>query len=812
MTFALHRAGAWRLSGTSLAIVLTLSLGVWACTTVFSIVNGVLLRPLPLPHPDELIQIRTTNPLLGTQPTGNAIADYFDWRDQSQVFQKLAIHLTLDFNLPGDRGETALPVRVSFASSELFSLLGVPAALGRTFVHAEEQPGSDLYTVILSHDLWVRRYGGSPEVIGKAVTLDSTRFQVVGVMPAGFRFPVNSDAWAPIESWFDRFESTPRASSRSGRGTAAIGRLRPGVGMAAVNADLDTVAARLEQAHPQTNSGVRYLVTPLRETFVLGIRPYLTPLAVGATLVVLIACLNVTNLLIARAADRRRDIAIRIALGITRGRLIQGLVVETLLLSVLGSLLGLGLSAIALRALEAAVPITLPYWMTFAIDWRVLSFVTVVAIAMAIPAGLAPAEQAFRYDHSSALKAETRASVGSRWARSRGRVLATVEVSLAFLLLVAAGLMLRTISSLHDVQPGLTPDHLLVAYISPPGDRYKATPPYPPYASLYLRLLERLQALPGVKGVAASRAVPFDGTRTVGLGPVTLDGQTDDQQRRNALATNTTVSASYFDVAGVPLLRGEVFSGRESLATPRVTIVSAAMARRLWPQETPLGKRLKIGDVQSSNAWHTVIGVVGDVRYRGLNEEPEPTAYYPFTQATAGDMNLLVRTDGPPLDRARNVEHTIGLVDPGLAVYSVRTMEAIVADSIWQQRLWGTVLGIFAAVALALAAVGIYGVLSWSVRQRQREMAVRLALGAGRRGVVALALGDGMRPALAGLVCGLLASLVVTRTLSAVLFGVSPFDTVILLVAAAAVAMVCGVACCIPAWHASRVDPSTVLK
>jgi putative ABC transport system permease protein len=802
----------WQRPGFTLAVVLTLGLGIGANTTIFSVVNGVLLRPLPYLEPDRLVQVQSYQIRAGSRPIGNSLADYLDWRAQSRTFEHLALYTTLDFNLPGD-GTEPLPVRVNFATSELFSVLGVHPHIGRVFVHPEERPGEDLYSVILSHELWRRRFNSDPNTLGRLIKLDTTHYRVVGVMPPWFRFPDNSDAWAPLESWLDRSRNTMRTYSRDMRGYAAIGRLRRGVDAAQVQVDLETVAQRLDRQFSQTNTGVRFAAAPLREAQVSDIRAYLTPLLGAAAFVCLIACVNVTNLLLARAGERRKEVAVRIALGAGRGRLIRELLGESLLLSLLGGALGLAFALVSVRVLHASIPIDLPFWMTFELDWRVLTYACALVLAIGTAAGLAPALQAFRDDHDRVLKEESRGAVGGRASRIGRGLLVVSEVSFSLVLLIGAGLMIRSFLNLRHVDPGFRSDNLLVVYVSPPGDRYKASPPYPAYTSLYQRILDRLRVLPGVEGAAGTRVIPYAGKGTIGPGtPVTLGGQSAPEQERNPLVRGITISPDYFRVAGIPLLQGRTFTEEETLARPRVAIVNDAMARRLWPGADPVGQRIRPGGLNSKDDWYTVIGVVGSVKYSGLHVDNELTLYYPYTQRGAGDLHFLIRTRGAPLQWVDAVQREIWSVDPDLAIYSLRSMTSILVNSIWQQRLWGAVFSVFAVVAVVLALIGIYGVLAWSVRQRRRELGVRIALGAQRHDVVALIVGQGMRLVFVGLAGGLVASAILTRSLSSLLFGIGASDPLVWLGVFVLLSAACAVACYVPARRASTVDPIAVLK
>jgi putative ABC transport system permease protein len=631
-------------------------------------------------------------------------------------------------------------------------------------------------------------------------------------MPPEFRFPDNADAWAPIESWFDRFKRTMRSFNRDARGWAVVGRLRSDLEPAEIGADLERVARRLESDHPHTNTGVRFFVAPLRDAHVNDIRPYLPPLLGAAAFVLLIACVNVTNLLLARATERQKEMAVRIALGASRGRVIGHLVAESTTLALLGAALGIGVSLVSVRALRASIPIELPRWITFDLDWRVLSYACLLALGVGAIAGIAPALRALRQDPDRALRADSRGAVGSRTTAFARAVLVVSGVSFSLVLLVGAGLMLRSFANLQRVDPGFRPERLLVVYVSPPGDRYVSTPPLPAYTSLYQRILERLRSLPGVDGAAGTRVIPYDGRGAIRQpGPLTIDGQGIAEQERNPLVRGVVISPDYFRVSGIPL-RGRAFGEQETQAYARVAIVNEAMAARFWPGSDPIGKRIKPGGAASPGDWFTVIGVAGNVRYAGLQVDSELTVYYPYTQVTAGDFNFIVRTRGAPLESVRAVQREIWAVDPDLAIYSLRDMTSILAGSIWQQRLWTAVLWVFAAIALALALVGVHGMLAWSVRQRSRELGVRVALGASPRSVVALILRQGMTLASIGIVLGLAVSVVAMRMLSTLLFGIAASDSLTWVGVSLIVPAVCAAACYFPARRAAAIDPMAALK
>jgi putative ABC transport system permease protein len=796
--------------GFAAAILFTTGLAVGANTTIFSFANGILLRPLPYRNPEQLVQVRSFSPQRGDDLLNNSPPDFLDWRERNKVFEKLALYVTIDQNMPGEN-ET-LPVHVTFVSSDLFQLLGVEPLLGRHFLPQEDQPGGDLRKVILSHHLWQQHFNGDRGVLGRTVKLDTSSYEVVGVMPPEFRFPFRTDVWAPAEAGFNLFGSTSRRWPRTGRGSSVIARLKPGVSLQQAGADMDAVARSLEQTYPQSNTGVRMKLIPLREAEVGTTRPYLLLLLGAVGVVLLIACVNVANLLIVRALDREREFAIRTSLGASRWDIVRQLLAEGLVLSFAGGLFGLGVAFVGVKVLGASIPVDLPFWMRFDIDLRVLAFSFALTLVTGLIFGLVPALQASRLDLNSTLKASGRGLSGGGRQRTRS-LLVVAEVMLSLLLLVGSGLLLRSFLLLQQVALGFTPENVLVVYVSPPSDKYKETDSYPPYAPVYNQILERLRALPGVESAGGAGIVPLEKTdpawRTYAF---TVEGQTPEDQLKNPLIKSVFVSPDYFDVMRIPLLRGRKFSDADTLKTEHVTVISESMAKRFWPGQEPLGKRVKFGSFEMRAPWRTVVGVVGDVKYSGLSAGSELAYYHPYNQVESGDLHFVLKTKGEPAALLNPVRREIRAVDQDVAIFSADTMEKIIRNSIWQRRLWGMLFGIFTFLALLLTAVGIYGVISYSVSLRSHEIAIRMALGAQRNGVLRLIVGQGLKLALLGVALGVVAALFVTRLMSSLLYGVESLDAASFVGSALVLTLVAVAACLLPALRASRIDPVKALR
>ncbi|MEM9595178.1 MAG: ADOP family duplicated permease [Acidobacteriota bacterium] len=801
----------------AIGVILTVGLGIGASVAMVSVVDAVLFRELPYERAEQLMILRSASPEHGAEPVSPSVSDYLDWRARARSFSGLAAFVTLPYNLP--LGDRAFPLEVNFASADFFNVLGAEPALGRVFSHVEEEPGDDLHTVILSHHLWMNRFEGDPSVLGRTILLDTTPYVVTGVMPPdftfGLRFARNADAWAPLESWFARFGETMRSTDRGNRAYYnVVARLEPGVDAAAAERELDGIARALAVEHPGTNKDVGATVTPLREMEVGGLQGFVLPL-VGATwLVLLLACANAANLVLARAVAVEQDTAVRTALGAGRWSLTRALIVECGTLAFGGCVLGTALGAAAVGAMRAAVPVELPSWMSFAVGPRTLALAVVAGAVVAVGVSVAPVLYGLRIDIVSSLRSGGRGGMSTVGARRVRSGLVVAQVALAVVLLVGAGLLAKSVLALSKVDSGLDPELLIAAHVSPPGDKYRGSERFPPYAELYTKVLERLRALPGVAAAGGSNVIPNDGEMDFSLGSVLeREGDTPEMLRNAAPIRVIRTSANYFDVAGIPIVAGRGLRETDRLGSLRVAVVGQATARRLWPGESPIGKRFRRPTPEGSAKWITVVGVAGDVHYAGLDRTPPLAAYVSYNQIVAGSFNFVVRArGGDPAALTEAVQRAVWEVDPQVGVYSVRTMERVLAGSYWQHRLWGGVLAVFAALALALAAVGIYGVMAQVVGERRREIGLRIALGARPGAVLAWVERRVILLAATGALVGVLASLGLARSLHALLFDVAPTDLSTLVAVPVVVVLTAAAAALPSALRAARVDPSATMQ
>jgi putative ABC transport system permease protein len=775
--------------------VLALALGIGANTAIFSVVNAVLLRSLPFREPDRLVVLSSVRPESGARDDVSA-ADFEDWRASSRTFQTLAAWRFWGMALEG-MGEPEELVSIR-ASANLFQLLGVAPAVGRGFRPEGDQPGRDR-VVVLSQGLWQRRFGGDPRIIGRSLTLDGEPYTVVGVMPAGFRFPDDDDVslWLPLA--FQDFET----HSRSVRTFNVLGRLAPGATLAQARAEMEGLAVGLARRYPDTNAGWGAAVMPAREALV-GRNRALVVLLGAVAFVLAIACANVASLLLARASRRRRELGIRTALGASRLRVVRQLLVESALLGFFGAVLGLVLATWGTPAITALAPEGLPQWNPVSLDATVLLFTLAVSLGAAVLAGVVPALQASAPDPVASLReGGTRLTAGSRAGRVQGGLI-VAEVALALVLLVGAGLLLKSFVRLRNADPGFRMENVLVATIFLPSSRY----PEPSREALFFEeLRERVRRLPGVISEGAVTALPMN---PVGIDydlPLEIEGRpaTAGQEPRVDYRVATPV---YFRTLGIPLLRGRDFSETDRPDRPGVMIVNRALARRFFPGEDPVGKRVRTPEGGPLE----IVGVVGDVRHRGLDVAPVPEMFVPFQQAPHGGMTLVARTRGDPLALSAAVKHEVYTLDPNQPITVLTTLDRVVSDTLAAPRFDAVLLGGFAALALALAVLGIYGMLSYAVSQRTQEIGVRMALGARRNEVVRLVMGRGMALAGAGVALGLAGALALTRVLRGLLHEVSPTDPTTLAATALLLVAVALPACWIPARRATGIDPLIALR
>ncbi len=782
--------------------VLTLALGIGANTAIFSVVNAILLRPLAFHDSSRIMLIaeksKYPDPSVSYQ-------NFVDWRDQSHSFESVQGMRASTITLTGAGEPERLNAR--WVTSGLFPLLGVKAGLGRTFRDDEDRAGG-APAVVISYGLWQRRFGGATDVLNKSINLDSRPYTVVGVLPRAFEFLRADDVYLPFTPW----AKTLPDDRNWHPGIFAIGRLKQGVSREQANTEMVAIAKRLEEQYPIYNTGTSADVIPLQEQVVKNVRPALLLLVGAVSFVLLIACANVANLLLARAAYRGREVAIRASMGAGRARLIRQLLTESILLSLAGGIFGLLLAWASLGPLLNISAGSLPLAFTIVgLNRSVLLFTILVSVITGLVFGIAPALRATRLDLRETLNEGSRGSTsGPGHQRLRGILIAS-EFALAMLLLVGAGLLLRSFSRLQDVSTGFQPDHLLVADL--PLSQTAYAKPEQRYG-FFDRLVGRAQTLPGVRSVGAASALPVSGIG--GLLHFNIYGRPPKTPNDYIAAGYRAVTANYFETLSVPLLQGRFLTPADKEKTPAVVVINATMAKTYFPGENPLGKRMQIGATPESEVpWMEVVGVVGDVT-QGLGLEPKSEMYLPYRQADqvlpVFQLSVVLRTVGDPHQQAAALRSALAEIDPNQPLVKVRTMEDNMAATVAQPRFRTWLIGIFAGLALMLAAVGIYGVMSYSVTQRTSEIGIRITLGAQPVDVFRIVLGEGLRFALIGVAVGVAGGLVLTRLLSTFLYGVSATDPLTFFGVAILLIAVSVAACFFPARRATRVDPIVALR
>jgi predicted permease len=782
--------------GFTLVALITLALGIGANTAIFSVVNGVLWRPLPYQTPKQLVMVWENHQARGG-PVNEWLspADFDDWRGQNSVFSDLAALNDWGPTLTG-RDEPE-PLTGAAVSHDMFAMLGVQPSMGRSFSPEEDQTGAP-NVVVLSHELWQRRFSSDQTIVGKSISLNEENYTVIGVMPAGFNFPVipNTQLWRTLR---------PTLNPACQRGCLilrAIGRLKPESSFAGAQADLSTIAARLASQYPDSNSKVGATLVPLHEQLIGSMKRPLLILLGAVAFVLLIACANVANLMLARAATREREMAVRAALGASRGRVIRQLVTESTLLACAGGALGLLLAFWLLRLLVSLSPQGTPRFDEIRIDGYVLGFTLLVAVLTGLIFGLAPALQISKPDLNNSLK-DTGKGVpgGSRGGRLRsGLVIA--EMALALLLLIGSGLLMKSFVLLQRVDPGFNPNQVVTLRVFLNRTHYQAMPQV---VNFYSQLLDREKTVPGVQAVAAISTLPLSGNETDTS--FMIEGRPQPPPNQEPVAWYNSVSPDYFRAMEMRVLKGRTFTDHDDEKSPLVVIISETMARRYWPNEEPLGRRLGHPD-----HWREVVGVVKDVKHFGLDADAPPTMYFPMRQVPARGMNLVVRASGDPSSLVPAVRTQVWAEDKNLAIANLTTMKDLVSSSITQQRFILLLLGCFAALALLLAAVGIYGVMSYAVTQRTHEIGIRMALGARMGDVLKLVVKNGITLALIGIAIGLVLAFALTRLMASLLFGVTPTDLMTFATVSVGLVIVALVACFIPARRATKVDPLVALR
>jgi putative ABC transport system permease protein len=782
--------------GFTAVAVITLALGIGANAAIFSVVNATLLRPLPFDDPDRLIKVTETKlpqfPEFSVSP-GN----FLDWKKQNTVFERLVATQDASLNLV-DVGDPER-LRVDRVTDGFFAMLGARPQLGRDFLPEEDQP-ERANVVILSHGLWQRRFGGDPNIVNRAITLSGRSYTVIGVAPAGFRFgDGGAELWAPMAF------TAEQAQQHGAHYVSAIGRLKPGATLAQARSEMSLIADRLAKQYPDANTGWNVKLTPLLEFTVRDIKPALLVLLGAVAFVLLIACANVANLLLARAAAREKEIAIRTSLGAGRARIARQLLTESVLLAAAGGAAGLVIAKWGMKLLLALAPENLPRMSDVSLDGRALAFTAALTLLTGIGFGIFPAWQASKPNLNETLKDAGRGSTDEGRRRLIRGALVVMEVALALVLLVGAGLLIKSFLRLRSVDPGFNPDNALTMGISLPQRKY---PEENQKLAFYTQLLEKVAALPGVQAAGAVQVAPLSGDGFV-LGFM-IEGRPPYPAGDEPSTNYYSVSPGYFKAIGIPLLRGRLFTERDRKDTTRVVIINETMAKRFFPGEDPIGKRIHV--TMGPVLYREIVGIVGDVKHDGLEEQTGAQTYEPYAQQPFSGMTLIARTAGDPARLSGAIRGEVLKIDKEQPVSNIRTLKDFLSTAVAQQRFSVLLLGIFAAVAMTLACVGIYGVLSYSVTQRRREIGVRMALGAARRDVLRLVIGHAMLLTLTGVAIGLGAAFALTRAMSTLLFGVSATDPTTFGLIALLLVAVALLAALVPARRATKVDPMVALR
>ena len=784
--------------GFTSVVVLTLGLGIGANAAIFSVMNAVLLRPLPYPASDRIMTLWTDNGAQGWPEDVSSYPNFADWRAQNTTFTEMAAYQPRATRTLTGNGEPE-QVQGSVVVPTFFQVMGVGPARGRTLV-MDDLTG-DRQVVVLSDGAWRRRFGEDPSIVGKTIVLNGTAHEVVGIMPPGFAFPEPS-----TELWL----SYPASVTQRNRGSfsfSVVGRLKPGVTVEQARAELSTIAARLESQYPETNANLGVTIVPLRESTVGDVRPALLMLMGAVGFVLLIACANTANLLLARGATRTREIAVRSALGAGRGRIVRQLLTESACLALLGGAFGLLLAKWGVDALVALAPTALPRMHEVRVDGTILLFTVVASLATALLFGLPPALRASTVQLSEMMKAGARGMSSARGGSRLRRALVVSEIALALMLLIGAGLLLASYRQLSNVTMGFDAENVLTARVSLTSAKF----PRPPMArAFYQHLLQRTEALPGVRSAAYTTSLPL--SVSVEGATMAIEGRAPTPDLDNKEVRRSVVSPSYFATLGIPLLAGRIFTDQESGDTVNVAVVNETMKALHFLGEDPVGRRMQWGCVGPECPWMTVVGVVHDTKQDGLDEFVRPEIYVSYLQEPRLGLNIVVRAERDPLSIVPSLRAVLKEADPDIPLARIATMEEIAARSVATRRFNTLLLGIFSSLALVLAVVGIYGVMSYSVSQRRQEVGIRMALGAPASEVLRLILREAMMLAGVGIVIGLVLSMFATRVLRSLLFQVSATDAVTFTTTAMLLATVAFVASWIPARRAARVQPNVALR
>ena len=790
----------WKFPGFTLVAVLTLALGIGANTAIFSVVYAVLLRPLPYRDASRLIVMNETTPRVGTLSV--SYLNFLDWRKQSTAFAQMATVHQVGFNLTG----VARPevIRGLAVSPEFLAMVGVEPLTGRDFTAQEGNAGTEP-VLILSYEMWQSHFGSDPSAVGKTMSLDGRPFTIVGVLPARFRWLDKMDVIEPLGVLLT---NNTEVMERGNRGESiVVGRLAPGIGLAQARAEMDGIAARLAKEYPAADEGYGVEYKPIRDSFVGDSRPAILILFGAVLFVLLIACANVANLFLARGAGRTREIALRLAFGASRGRIVRQMLAESLIMAILGGTLGLAFAEGGIHAMARWIPSNMLSGTEVNLNGAVFAFVAALVIVAAFVFGLAPAVHSTKTDVQSDLKESGRTSSASAAQKRLGGALVVAEISLALILLTGAGLMMQSLYRLRAVDPGFRTARVLTMSLNLPEKQYSNDPAI---MNFWQRALDGVRALPGVESAAVGTAVPLGGDhwRT----DVVLEGMGELRPGDYPHPDMHIVSSDYWTTLGISLVRGRWFTAADDEKAPKVGIINALMARRLFAGSDPVGKRFMVGHRAKEEDWVTIVGVAGDTKLYGLENPARLEVYLPFLQAPFGEMNVIVKSSVGPAALTSAVRAVVNGIDKDQPIAETTTMEQLVSDSVATRRVTLVLLGLFSGLALLLAAIGIYGVISYSVAQRTQEIGIRVALGAQRSSLMSMILKQGLRTALLGIGIGLVAALGLTQLMKSLLFGIGATDPLTFISVAATLLIVALAASYMPARRAMRVDPLVALK